>query len=139
MWYLNYLGIKHDYSSINCFTLIKQIYREQLKFNDFDNLCYKAGVPNGTPFNRRWQFKISLSEIECHAVKFFKKVNLTDIGEFDLIVFKSDKDRPNHFGIYIKDNKFLHLEEGKFSILSELDDKYRNSIASIWRLNGNDI
>lgn len=135
MWYIKYLGIKHSYSSTNCFTLIKQVYKEELDFDKFEPICSGVGVPSGTPIdNKRWMFRTTLSQIESHAVKFFKKVNLTEIQEFDLIVFKSSKERPYHFGVYVSNNKFLHLEEGKYSSLSELDSNYRNGIASIWRL-----
>jgi len=140
MWHLKYLGIKHDYYMVNCFTLIKDVYKNELNFTDFEYICSNVGVPNGTPIDkRRWIFRTTLTQIESHAVKFFKKVNLTEIQEFDLILFKLNDIRPFHFGVYVSQNKFLHVEEGNWSCLSDLDINYRDSVASIWRLSNKSI
>ena len=135
MWHLPYLGIKHDYSNTNCITLVKSIYEAELNFYEFDTIFNNIGVPKGPPTDKkRWVFRITVDQIEGQALKFFKKVNLTDIKEFDLLIFKLNEIRPSHFGVYVTSNKFLHSEEGKYSCLSELDDFYRKRLSSVWRV-----
>jgi hypothetical protein len=38
--------------------------------------------------------------------------------------------------MYVGYNKFIHLEEGRFVKIDNLNDNWRNIIASIWRQTG---
>ena len=58
---------------------------------------------------------------------------MTDIEEYDVIVFKSKKNRPIHFGMYITNNNFIHVEEETGSRISALDQDWRNQIHFILR------
>ena len=60
----------------------------------------------------------------------FEPVN--DLQRHDLIVMKFGP-VPNHGAIYLGNNKVLHHVGGRFSCIEELDRKYKQSIAIIYR------
>jgi cell wall-associated NlpC family hydrolase len=126
--YTKYLNLKHDYKTNNCITLINSIYKEQLNSNVLDNLWEVA--------DRSWMRKYSIDFLESWAITVATKVNLTSIQEYDVIIFKSNNLFPIHFGMYISNNKFIHLEENRYSKIDMLNSDWRNKIASIWRWNG---
>ena len=132
--YVKYLGIKHDYQNINCITLIERIYKEELNSNIFQNLWEYLKLKDGKPSEgRRWKFKVTLEKIEEWANLNATKVNLTNIKEYDVILFKSKKNRPIHFGMYTKNNNFIHVEEETNSRVSSLNQEWRNQIHIILR------
>lgn len=137
--YLKYLGIKHNYTENNCITLIASIYKNELNSNVFDGLWEYLDLPEGKPQDGRgWMKRFSISSLETWASTVATKVNLTELQEYDVIIFKSRRLIPTHFGLYIENNRFIHLEEGRFSRIDVLDQEYREEIASIWRWNGID-
>jgi len=137
--YLKYLGLKHNYTEHNCITLIDSIYKNELKSNVFDGLWEYLELPEGRPKDGRgWMKRFSISSLETWASTVATKVNLTELQEYDVIIFKSGRLIPTHFGLYVENNRFIHLAEGKFSKIDILDQEYREEIASIWRWNGID-
>jgi len=132
--YLKYLNKKHDYLENNCITLINEIYKNELNSNAFDKLWVYLDMPDGKPQDgKAWMKRFSIQDIEYGASLVAKKVDLTDLQEYDVILFKSKRLLPIHFGMYVGYNKFIHLEEGRFSKIDVLNDNWRNMIASIWR------
>lgn len=135
--YLKYLGKKHNYLENNCITLINDIYKTELNSNVFDSLWLYLNMPEGKPLEgKAWMKRFSIQDIETGASLVAKKVDLTDLQEYDVILFKSGRLLPTHFGMYVGYNKFIHLEEGRFSKIDNLNDNWRNMIASIWRQTG---
>jgi hypothetical protein len=132
--YLNYLNIKHDYERHNCITIISYIYKEHLSLNTFDTIWKLTNLSNGKiTEGRNWMKRFSLQDIEIWASTVARKVNLTELQEYDVILFKSSSSLPTHFGLYVGDNKFLHLEEGKHSKIDRLDERWRALISNAWR------
>lgn len=132
--YLKYLGIKHNYLENNCITIINDIYKKELNSYVFDPLWDYLNMPEGKPIDgKAWMRRFSIQDIEKGASLVAKKVNLTDLQEYDVILFKSGRLVPTHFGMYVGYNKFIHLEEGRLSKIDNLDDNWRVMIASIWR------
>lgn len=132
--YLKYLGKKHDYLENNCITLINDIYKTELKSDVFDSLWNYLNMPEGKPLDgKNWMRRFSIQDIESGASLVAKKVDLTELQEYDVILFKSGRLVPTHFGMYVGYNKFIHLEEGRFSKIDNLNDNWRQMIASIWR------
>lgn len=132
--YIKYLGKRHDYLNNNCITLINEIYKTELKSNIFDSLWEYLGIPEGKPLDGRgWMKRISLESLEGWASTNAKKVDLTEMQEYDVIIFKAGRLIPTHFGMYIGANKFIHLEEGRLSKIDVLNSNWRGMIASIWR------
>jgi len=135
--YNKYLGIKHNYLEYNCITLIDSIYKNELNSNVFEALWNFLNLPGGKPQDGRgWMKRYSLDSIETWASKVATKVNLTEMQEYDVIVFKSVRLIPSHFGMYVGYNKFIHVAEGKYSSIDVLTEDWRNQISSIWRWTG---
>ena len=132
--YTKYLGIKHDYQGINCITLIEKIYKEELNSEVFQSLWTHLNLLGGKPLEgRRWKFKVTLEKIEEWVNLNAIKVDLTEIEEYDVMLFKSKKNRPIHFGMYTTNNNFIHVEEETSSRISALDQGWRNQIHFILR------
>ena len=132
--YVNYLGIKHDYQNVNCITLIEKIYKEELKSDVFKSLWTHLNLSDGKPTEgRRWKFKITLEKIEEWIATNEQRIKLTDVEEYDVIIFKSKKNRPIHFGMYVGGNKFIHIEEESSSMISSLNQIWREQLHSIYR------
>lgn len=132
--YTKYLGKKHNYLENNCITLINEIYKAELKSNAFDSLWVYLNMPEGKPIDgKAWMKRFSIQDIELGASLVAKKVDLTDLQEYDVILFKSKRLLPIHFGMYVGYNKFIHLEEGRFSKIDTLNTIWIDMIASIWR------
>jgi hypothetical protein len=135
--YLKYLNKKHDYLENNCITLINEIYKTELNSNAFDELWGYLDMPDGKPQDgKAWMKRFSIQDIEYGASLVAKKVDLTELQEYDVILFKSKRLLPIHFGMYVGYNKFIHLEEGRFSKIDILNVNWRDMIASIWRQTG---
>ncbi len=80
--------------------------------------------------------QFSLSSIEQWAAKYAKKVSLTEIKNYDLMVFKSKKSNlVTHFGLYIEPYRLLHVEEGSTSRLDYLTDYWLSQLCAIYRHN----
>lgn len=137
MKYLKYLNRKHNYTEHNCITLINEIYKNELNSNIFDSFWDLVSMPNGrVQDGRAWMKRISMQIVEDWASTVARKVNLTEMQEYDVIVFKSRRMVPIHFGMYIGNNKFIHLEEGHYSKIDSLNDTWRELLGSIWRQTG---
>jgi len=135
--YLKYLGIQHNYLENNCITLIDSIYKNELNSNVFESLWEPLGLPGGKPKDGRgWMKRLSVQTLEDWATTVAIKVYLTELQEYDVIIFKSGRLIPTHFGLYIEANRFIHLPEGKSSLIEVLNQDWRDQIASIWRWNG---
>lgn len=56
-----------------------------------------------------------------------KKISKKELREGDLVFFRTDGKRsstPNHVGIYLKENKFIHASTSKGVIVSDLNQEY---------------
>lgn len=123
----SYLFLQHDYDNINCATLITTLYKQEF---DID-----IKLPE-YPKSISWMRKFTTKAIDSWALNNAKKVSLTNSINFDLIVMKSLKsDQLTHFGLYIKPNKMLHVEEGKSSRIDILSDDWIKQIYGIYRHN----
>ena len=78
--------------------------------------------------------KYTVEFLDEWASKYGKKVSLTDAKNYDLISFKSKKSNLLiHFGLYIKPNKMLHVEEGNTSRVDTLSDYWMEHLHAIYR------
>lgn len=56
-----------------------------------------------------------------------KRVKKSELREGDLVFFQTDGKRsktPNHVGIYLKENKFVHASSSKGVVVSNMTDNY---------------
>ena len=122
-----YLGLKHNYTDVNCISLIQSFYKNELDIQ-FDTPNY--------PKSRRWLKSYDSSFMEEWISKDWTKVQLTDAKNYDVMVFKSEKSELIiHFGMYLMPSKMLHIEEGGFSCVQTLSDYWVDSLHMICRHN----
>ena len=135
--YRKYLGIKHDYHNTNCITLIADIYKNELPNEDtFKKIWDYLDITEGHPEqeDKWWKF-FDLKRWNKFLKEYCKKIeNLTEIQEYDVIVFSTSRRRiPIHFGMYIGQNYMIHLEEKGTSKIEMLTDTWRGKIHSVYR------
>jgi len=102
-----WLGVRHRYGGntkkgVDCSGLVVHIYREV-----YGKQLYRSSA-----------------DILKHNCKKIKRNNLK---EGDLVFFRTDggkKKVPNHVGIYLKNNKFIHTSTSKGVIVSTLSEPY---------------
>ncbi len=98
-WY----GVPHklagrDKNGIDCSAFVLMVYSKVYNYN----------------LNRTSQQMIN-------DVRIIRKNQLT---EGDLVFFKTSGNRISHVGIYLKDNKFVHVSSSRGVTISKLDDAY---------------
>ncbi len=121
----NYISLPHSYDSINCITLIKSFYHNEL------NLQFS--LPD-YPLSKHWIKEFTTTSIDNWAAQCAKKVSLTNAKDYDVIAFKSEKTNlVIHFGMYLMPSKMLHIEEGGISRVETLSDYWVENIHSIYR------
>lgn len=120
----NYLGIPHTYGKFDCIILVKEFYLHELGIS-LDIPAYS--------FSRRWLSEFSVKDVDLLLNLDTIKVHLTDLKNYDLIVFKSANNNINHFGLYIHPHKLLHVEEGKCSKIDQLTSLWINRLHGIYR------
>lgn len=122
---IEYIGLSHEYGTIDCIHLIQLFYKEQLGIN-FDIPSYS--------FSKRWVTEFTTQDIDLWAFKYGIKTTLTDAQNYDLIAFKSEnKNTINHFGMFLAPNRMLHIEENSISRIETLNDYWLSSIYAIYR------
>lgn len=82
---------------------------------------------NKNKVNNYW-YNHYTRDIILEEIKNWFKINLTELKEYDILVFTNRKDQPRHFGMYIANNKFIHLPSDSMCVISELNDKYRERL-----------
>lgn len=83
-------------------------------------------------FKHNWGNSVSYEDIEKFIqLNNAKLVDLSDIDEFDVILFKLRDVRPQHFGVYIGLNRFIHHR--KYIKIDELNQDFRDKIKYIIR------
>lgn len=121
---LNYIGLEHDYGSVDCITLIKSFYERELSIS-FTLPVYTR--------SKRWMLDFSEDELNCWISAYAIKTSLTAAKNYDLIAFKSKNNRIIHFGMFLAPNSMLHVEEGSVSKIDRLSDYWINSIYAVYR------
>jgi cell wall-associated NlpC family hydrolase len=136
--YRKYVGIKHSWEDINCLTLIEWIYKEHLNI-DFMPMWKRAQRENGTTaVDRHWYHTYGASYL-LNELEYWTKIDLSNVQEFDILIFVTRSNLPVHFGMFIGDNRFIEILENNYSQITELDDKHRrllqleNTSAGIYR------
>jgi hypothetical protein len=133
--YIKYLGLKHDYDNVNCITLIDMIYVNELNNRIFTDVWKFFDIKKGHPEEKsRWSFRFSFEQLANWANKNTTKVDWQkDLQEYDVLWFKTKKNRPMHFGMYTGVNEFIHIEEGGYSRISFLNEEWRNQMFGAYR------
>lgn len=125
-----YIGIKFDYKTNNCFTIIKNFYKQELNIeidvnSEFVNIDEKWYEKNPELYRDIWKLNPNFLEV----------MNKNNIQKYDIILFNYvDISRPgHHFAIYLDDNTFLHLPRKSFSKIEVFDKHYQDKVTNIFR------
>lgn len=130
--YIHYLDVAHSWGGINCFTLIEDIYNNFLNI-DLSDIWKRVGWEDGkTGIDRTWIRKYQYKQL-LNEMKYWDKVEITDLQEFDILVFTSKQNNPIHFGLYVGQNTFLHVEEKSFCSFALFDDVHRGRFYGAFR------
>ena len=119
--------MKHDYSNINCITLIQAYYKNELGID----LC----LPKYDE-SRAWLKQFTVTFLDNWANQYGKKVLLTEVKNYEIMAFRSKKtELLTHFAMFIMPYKMLHVEEGRSSTVELLSDKWLDNLHGIYRHN----
>lgn len=120
----SYLHLPHE--QYNCLTLIEKICLD---------LGHKIqGIEEMTKYHWKpdWGNSVSYDQIETFIqINCASVVDILDIEETDIILFKLREVRPQHFGVYIGLNRFIHHR--KYIKIDELNQTWRDKIKYIIR------
>src|ERR1051326_5664105 len=92
--YYKYLNINHSWSEINCLTLIELIYKDELKI-DFQDTWLRTKPEK---IDKNW-FKIYGTNIFQDELKHWINIPLTNLMEYDILVYTTKEGIPVHFGM----------------------------------------
>jgi len=122
--YEHYIKIKHEWQGMNCVTLIVDIYNRFLNI-DLKECLSRAGTDGVTNIDAKW-YQIVPYETIINEINNWKKINLRDIQEYDILIFRTKNMRHVHFGMYIEAGTYIHLPfngYATFKLLNEDDIK----------------
>ena len=123
-----YIGIpfKHrgrDFNGIDCFGLLCLIFKEErnIIIPDFLDVIYERN------WYKEGQNHI-LNNIGTVDGTFWDVIKKKPYKMYDgLLFFLTSKNIANHIGIYINDNKFIHVAERFETTIDRLDDPFWQS------------
>lgn len=130
--YLPLLNLSHSWEGINCFTLVDKVYEDFLNISLSDTWKRAEILKYSKEITAQWYKKYNKEKLD-QETKYWVKIPLTELLEFDILVFTSSKDIPTHFGIYIEQNMFIHVLENTNVSLHLLDDECREKIYGAYR------
>jgi len=125
-----YINLKFKYKGrgfdgVDCYGLVWLILNteKQLELPEYE-------------YSKRWY-----TEGKNYIVEIKKDINnwavsnIEQIRPFDVILFYNSSNRiiVNHMGLYVGENKFIHVNEDHNSILERLDDMWLRRIYAIMR------
>ena len=122
-----YLFLPHSYGELDCIKLLTLFYEQEFGINNM--------LPTYS-YSRKWMKEFSTYNIDAWATNNAKKIPLTDAENFDIMIYKARNGQQLiHFGLYIKPNKMLHVEEGETSRIDTLSSYWMDRLYGIYRLN----
>jgi sulfur carrier protein ThiS len=131
MWYNKYIGLPYQAngrttSGIDCWGLAVLVYSEELgielpSFTD----SYLGITGEGVS---------ELVKVTKEGWQLVQDYKLGDLCVFNIL------GEPTHVGIYVGDNKFLHIREGMDSVIESLDSyRWRHRLEGTYRYVGNSV
>ena len=121
---LPYKNVGRDFNGVDCFGLVYLIYKNELNIElpDFTNLMY----------SKNW-FKEGKNIIVENVWDKWYEVDKTE--QTDLLLFYTNykKRVVNHIGLYIGNNKFIHILETYSSKIDRLDGRWNKLLYKILR------
>lgn len=107
----------------DCYSLVRDYYRQHFS-------CYLSDYDRDESFSHEDQGII----MDSFDREGFKIVRLDVIQVHDILLFKSNKVLPQHFGVYLGKNLFLHHPRGSLSGSELLNDRWLSRLICAFRL-----
>lgn len=107
----------------DCYSLPRAHYRQHFKH-------YMADYDRDESFCHEEQ-QVIMNNFEKEG---FEKVPLAAIRQHDVLLFRSEKILPQHFGVYEGGNQFLHHPRGGLSSREMLTDRWLSRLIYAFRL-----
>lgn len=127
-----YIGRQFNYKTNNCYTIIKDFYKNELNIN------IEANIPE---LNEDW-YKNNPNLIldEFNKSTQFKSISnwQQNIKKYDIIFFNylNIDNSPHHLGMYIDDGIFLHLPRRQYSKMEIFDNFFQSKVFDVIRYVG---
>lgn len=125
--YQEYLTLTHEWEDLNCLTLLEHLYKKYLNIDFMDTWLRADRKDGSTNIDARWFAKYRREDF-LNEISNWIKIELTQIKEFDILVFTSKGNLPKHFGMYIGQNYMIHMLQNNPCQISFLDDTYRDKL-----------
>jgi hypothetical protein len=119
---VNYENRIYIYGMLDCYTLIRDYFREK----------YNVWVPANIDRQFGWWHNGRNLYVDMYEPygfhETFEKIKIDDV-----LIFKFDKGMPSHSAIYIGNGMMMHHMLGRFSCIEPFDGIYKLSIAGVLR------
>ena len=107
----------------NCWTFLEKIHPNIKIWNEDLQTLYSLK-------KHKWGDQINFNCIHNFSGNC-AKVDIKNIRSYDLLIFGVNDIRPQHFGLYIDNNQFIHYR--KMPRIDELTDEWRKKLKVIYR------
>lgn len=111
------------FDGADCVTLVKLFYEQELGI-PFD-------IMDGVEYTETWAETQPRKIIDFCKVHFNEFKEPSKVGDILLFIFSNI---PMHCGIYLCDDRFLHIYQNQTSQISTLNSPYRRHLLGIYRL-----
>jgi cell wall-associated NlpC family hydrolase len=114
-----------DFSGVDCYGLVRLVLKNerQIKLPEYE-------------YSQKWYFegKNYIVEIKNDSSNW-SQISTDKINPFDVILFYSSPKRiiVNHMGVYIGEEKFLHVSENHNSMVDRLSQHWISRVYAIMR------
>jgi len=115
--------LKLSPTEYNCWTFIEKIHPDLNKWNSVLQDLYERK-------KHKWGEDLSFEDIN-NILSDRQEINILDLQPYDILIFSINDKRPQHFGLYIGNNQFIHHR--KNPKIDELNDEWRKRLKSIYR------
>ena len=125
-----YIGLKfkykgRDFNGVDCYGLVLLILKneKQIEFREYE-------------YSRKWYLEGKNYIVDIKNDSFnWSSVSLEKIKPFDVILLYASPNRiiVNHMGLYLGEEKFIHISEDHNSMLERLNDRWVSRIYAIMR------
>lgn len=119
---LDIVGLQFVLGFHDCYEIPRIHYRQNFKI-------YMGDYDRDESFIHEDQNVI----IQNYEKEGFTKVDFSDIKKNDVIIFRTEKILPQHFGIFMGDSRFLHHPRNALSIVEILSDRWISRIVGVFR------
>jgi cell wall-associated NlpC family hydrolase len=130
-----YLGIPYKHlgrslKGFDCWGFVVHIYKNYLGIKVFD-------LVEEVKYDKNWSYENKDYITEYRDENVWKEVNKPRF--LDIMLFNNYKKIPNHAGIYLSKNKFIHAVEKVGIVVSKLEEQWIRRLKGFYRYDSGKI